>query len=158
MGNGISMKDSDYWIERLGLIEHPEGGYFRETFKSSDVMNMDALPDRYTGDRTASTAIFFLLKSGQVSLFHRLKSDEVWHFYTGSPLILHVLDPDKGYQQKYLGSDLENGQSFQIIIESGKWFGGTVLHENSYTLVGCTVAPGFEFVDFEVGRRPYISL
>ena len=147
------MKDADYWIEKLGLVKHPEGGYYREVYRSSEIIPLDALPARYNGERSFSTSIYFLLREKETSRLHRLKSDELWHFYTGSPLNIHVIDPDGNHLAIKLGSDFEKGESFQYTIEKGCWFGATVNDPSSYSLAGCTVAPGFEFDDFEIGQR-----
>lgn len=144
------MKEAQRWIEELELEPHPEGGYFRETFVSSDEIPTDHLGRNYSGPRKAYTLIYYLLKSGQVSKFHRLKSDEIWLYHAGSTLDIHVLDTDGNYEIKKLGPALENGESFQHIIKPGNWFGASVARENSYCLVSCFVSPGFDFADFEM--------
>jgi len=146
-------RTAEYWIERLGLNLHPEGGYFRETYRSVDRLTASALPEQYESDRVFSTAIYFLLRGTQVSRLHRLKSDELWHFHAGSSAAIHLIEPDGGYAELRLGPDLDRGESFQHVIPAGCWFGATVDAADSYTLVGCTVAPGFDFADFELGER-----
>ncbi|KAA3620138.1 MAG: cupin domain-containing protein [Calditrichaeota bacterium] len=146
------MKTADYWIEKLNLASHPEGGYFRETYRSDEKISREDLPQRFAGDRDISTAIYFLLKSGQRSLFHRIKSDELWHFYSGSPLTIHMISTEGHYTTLSLGTGIENGQHFQCSVPAGIWFGATVDLPNSFSLVGCTVAPGFDFADFEFGK------
>ena len=113
------MKDAGYWIKSLELIEHPEGGYFRETYRSPEAICKDSLPARYEGDRSFSTSIYFLLIGEQFSAFHQLKSDELWHFYVGSPLTIHIIDEDGNYSTTKLGRDLEKGEVFQTAIEAG---------------------------------------
>jgi len=146
-------KNADYFIEKLCLKEHPEGGYFRETYCSDIVIKKDVLPDRYTGDRPLLTAIYFLLKGNDFSSFHRLKSDELWHFYFGSSMTIRIIKPDgKPYKIK-LGMDVENNEVCQAKIPAGCWFGAVVDDTESFSLVGCTVSPGFDFDDFELGER-----
>lgn len=137
------------WIARLQLEPHPEGGYFRRSYTAGLTL---LLPDR-AGPRPAATAIYYLLKSGQRSRLHRLKSDELWHFYTGSPLTVHVLDGEGQYAARLLGHDPTLGQQFQLSISAGCWFGATVDDPAGFSLVGCTVAPGFDFADFELANR-----
>src|SRR5579871_325621 len=149
------MKDStsaEYWIKKLRLELHPEGGYFRQTYKSELILAHEALPG-FGGSRAASTAIYFLLEGHNFSAFHRLRSDEMWHFYAGSPLAVHVIDPAGGYSSILLGDDPDAEQVFQAVVRAGCWFASHVADWNSWALVGCTVAPGFEFNDFEMARR-----
>ena len=147
------MKDADYWIKTLGLIKHTEGGYYREVYRSREIIPHNALPTRYNGERSFSTSIYFLLRGNETSRLHRLKSDELWHFYAGSPLTIHVIDLYGKHSTTKLGSDFEKGEIFQSTIEKGCWFGAIVNDPSSYSLLGCTVAPGFEFDDFELGHR-----
>jgi uncharacterized protein len=167
-------RDADYWIERLQLRPHPEGGYFRETYRADGKIKGEDLVPPYPSDRAFSTAIYFLLKGHEVSKFHRLRSDEVWHYYYGSSLALYVIDPEGRLKKHILGPDAEKGETFQVIVRSGLWFGAKVSPErsfpsvpseaglsavervndaDSYTLIGCTLAPGFDFEDFELARR-----
>jgi predicted cupin superfamily sugar epimerase len=142
------MKDSAYWIGKLQLIKHPEGGYYRETYRAAESIPQGGLPPRFNGPRVFSTAIYFLLPSEECSALHRIKSDEVWHFHAGSPLTIHVIDQNGAYTQIKLGGD-----SFQAVVRAGCWFGATVDAHGSYALAGCTVAPGFDFADFELAKR-----
>ncbi len=137
----------------LQLEPHPEGGYFRQTYRSEVVIPREALPSAFTGVRSASTAIYFLLEGKDFSAFHRLRSDEVWHFYVGSPLAVHVIEPDGKYSSILLGGDPDAGQVFQAVVRAGCWFGSHVADWKSWALVGCTVAPGFDFEDFEMADR-----
>jgi predicted cupin superfamily sugar epimerase len=145
------MNDANYWIDRLRLQRHPEGGYFRETYRASDTIPAAGLPPRFVGERAFSTLIYFLLPGMEYSALHRIRSDEVWHFYSGSSLTIHVIDADGGYAPLQFGSD-----SFQAVVPAGCWFGATVDDPDSYALVGCTMAPGFDFADFELGRRDHL--
>jgi uncharacterized protein len=144
-------KDAQYWIHHLGLSPHPEGGYYRATYKSDLTIVRSALPSSYQGDRSASTAIYFLLDEGNFSAFHRIASDEVWHFYAGSSLVVYVIDPEGNYSELHLGSD--EGEVFQAVVKAGCWFASRVRDAVGFALVGCTVAPGFDFADFELGVR-----
>lgn len=144
------MKDADHWIKNLGLIEHPEGGHFKETYRAAEEVSRDSLPSRYQQARVFSTSTYYLLEGDDVSRFHRLKSDEVWHFYVGSSLSIHIIDGYGAYSRIGLGSDSDRGQVFQAVVPAGIWFGATVDDPESYSLVGCTVAPGFDFKDFEL--------
>ena len=132
---------------------HPEGGYFKEVYRSNEKIAPEALPERYKSDRNFGTSIYYLLKSGESSKLHRLKSDEIWHFYYGSPIAIHIIHPNSDYQRIVLGSDIDKGEFLQYTIKAGCWFGAAPLDENSYSLVGCNVFPGFDFDDFEMGKR-----
>ena len=149
----LMRNDAKYWIQKLRLEPHPEGGYFRQTYRSDVVIAREALPSGFTGARAASTAIYFLLEGENFSAFHRLRSDEVWHFYTGSPVVVHLIQRDGAYSSILLGCDLEAGQVPQAVVRAGCWFASHVADWKSFAVVGCTVAPGFDFQDFEMGKR-----
>ena len=146
-------KNAQYWVEQLGLSPHPEGGFYRATYKSDLTIAHSALPVSFQGDRSASTAIYFLLAGNDFSAFHRIASDEVWHFYVGVRLGVHVLDEEGRYSEILLGSDPERGEVPQAVVKAGSWFASRVREGKSFALVGCTVAPGFDFEDFEMGKR-----
>ncbi len=146
-------RDAAYWIVSLQLSRHPEGGYFRRTYEAREEIAKEHLPERFRGPRRFSTAIIYLLPGHDVSCFHRLQADELWHFYTGSALTLYVLDPSGALSQTRLGADHERGETFQATVPGGCWFGAIVDDPASYSLVGCTVSPGFEYEDFELGER-----
>lgn len=146
-------RDAAYWIRELDLRDHPEGGHYRETYRSEGSIAASALPGPPRGDRAYSTAIYYLLRSDEVSLLHRLRSDELFHFYLGSPLVIHEIDPRGGYRARRLGTDPSRGESPQVVVLAGRWFGATVDAPDTFSLVGCTVAPGFDFDDFETGDR-----
>jgi len=141
------------WIKTLALTPHPEGGYFRETYRSAWSFPAGALPAEFSGARQASTAIYFLLEGQDFSAFHRLHSDEMLHFYAGGALVLHELSADGSYARKTLGSNPEAGEELQLVVEAGRWFAVGVRDPGSYALIGCTVAPGFDFADFEIAKR-----
>ena len=151
--NSITTKDARYWIERLQLEPHPEGGYFRQTYRSDVVIAREALPVGFSGARAISTAIHFLLERETFSAFHRLRSDEVWHFYVGEPLVVHVIDAEGKYSRNLLGDDPEAGQVLQAVVRAGCWFASHMADWKGFAVVGCTVAPGFDFADFEMGKR-----
>ncbi len=140
------------WIEKLGLEPHPEGGYFRQTYKSELVIDQAALPV-YSGPRAASTGIYFLLEGEDFSALHRLRSDEMWHFYAGGTLVVSVIEADGKYSEILLGSDPDAAEVFQAVVKAGCWFGSRLRAPGTFALVGCTVAPGFDFADFEMGQR-----
>ncbi|MBN1671228.1 MAG: cupin domain-containing protein [Kiritimatiellae bacterium] len=146
-------RTAEYWIDRLRLSRHPEGGYFRETYRSTETISPAALPHRYGGRRSISTAIYYLLTDGECSGLHRVKSDEVWHFYAGSPLTLHIINERGDYAQIALGASPDRGETLQATVKAGCWFGATVDPPQAYALAGCTVAPGFDFADFQLAHR-----
>ncbi len=141
-------------IRLLGLKPlQPEGGYFRETYRSRESFRAAALPVRYRGKRSHGTAIYFLLTPDTFSALHRLKSDEVYHFYAGDPVELLVLQPGRESAIRTLGSDLTKRQRPQLVVPRGAWQGARLARGGSWALLGTTVAPGFEYADFELGRR-----
>lgn len=152
-GVNVENKDARYWIEKLRMEPHPEGGYFRQTYRAGLMIGAEALSQGFSGARAASTAIYFLLEGGNFSAFHRLRSDELWHFYAGSPLCVEVIQLRGEHSSILLGSDPEEGQVFQAVVPAGCWFASHVADWKGWALVGCTVAPGFDFADFEMGKR-----
>ena len=146
-------KNAQYWIDHLGLSPHPEGGYYRVTYQSDLTIVQNALPSAFHGDRSASTAIYFLLAGRDFSAFHRIASDELWHFYAGSGLMVYVIDPEGNASQLHLGDDFEAGEVFQATVKAGCWFASRLKDAAGFALVGCTVAPGFDFADFELAKR-----
>ncbi len=147
------MNKTDIYIKKLNLIPHPEGGYFREVYRSDELLKNEVLPGRYIGNRTFSTSIYFLLEGEQKSLLHKLKSDEIWHFYDGSSVKLYTIDSEGKVLRRLLGRNIDEGESMQLVIKRGYWFCAEVSDENSFSLFGCTVTPGFDFSDFELGER-----
>jgi predicted cupin superfamily sugar epimerase len=144
---------AEYWIEKLNLQIHPEGGYFRETYRAEGLIQNASLPASFIGERNYATAIYFLLTSANFSAFHKVASDEMWHFYTGSALEIHWIDTQAELQTIRLGSNFEKGEVFQALVPANAWFCAQVIDNQGYTLVGCTVAPGFNFADFELAKR-----
>jgi uncharacterized protein len=149
------VSDAAFWIERLDLRPHPEGGYFRETYRAAESVAAEHLPERFTGPRSFATAVYFLLTRDAFSAFHRIRSDELWHFYAGDPVTLAILDADGKGQlaTQCLGRDPTRGESPQVVVRAGAWFAAEVTTAGRFALVGCTVAPGFDFADFELGSR-----
>ena len=141
------------WIASLGLQPHPEGGFYRETYRAQEIIAADHLPRRFGGARACSTAIYFLLPGDQVSALHRIKSDEIWHFYAGGAMTLTLIHADGRLEEHRLGPDPQRGESFQVLVPAGCWYGAAVDDPAGYALVGGTVAPGFDFADFELADR-----
>ena len=138
------------------MAQHPEGGYFTETYRSSEKLNQSQLPDRYSSDRVFGTSIYFLLTTESVSNFHKLNSDEIWHFHFGGMAKIHFLFEDGSYNAQLIGSDLESDASLQVTIPRGSWFAAEVIN-GDFILVGCTVSPGFEFEDFVLADQQELS-
>ncbi len=148
-----TMKNAEYWVKNLGLEPHPEGGFFKEIYRSDESIAQEALPKRFTGGRVFSTSIYYLLKHENISLFHRIKQDEVWHFYEGDSLTIHSISEDGTYVKQLLGKNIEAGETFQVVVKAGVYFAAEVNDKSSFGLVGCTVSPGFDFDDFELPLR-----
>ena len=146
-------RNAAYWIERLRLEKHPEGGFYKEIYRSSLKIPATSLPSSFRGDRVASTSIYFLLEENQFSALHRIASDEVWHFYDGDCLAIFELTNEGNMRVHRLGNSPDEGESLQVIISAGNWFGAKPDNGSEYALVGCTVAPGFDFDDFEFAKR-----
>jgi predicted cupin superfamily sugar epimerase len=138
----------------LNLKPHPaEGGYFVETYRSYEYIREDALPDRYKGARPYGTAIYYLLTPETFSAVHRLQSDEIFHFYMGDPVEMLQLLPDGSGRVLILGPDILNGMQPQVIVPRNVWQGARLLQSGRLALIGTTVSPGFEFMDYEFGHR-----
>jgi len=148
------MLSADELIRHFDLTPHPkEGGYFRETYRSTEIYPSAALPPRYEGARSAGTAIYYLLTPTTFSAMHRLKSDEIFHFYLGSPLRMLQLSPEGTGRTLVLGPDISAGQQLQVVVPRGVWQGSLLEPGGDFALVGCTVAPGFDYADYEGGDR-----
>lgn len=142
-----------YYVQAFHMQPHPEGGYFAETYRASETIPQSALPERFGGDRAFSTAIYFLLESHHVSALHRIASDEVWHFYAGGALEIFVITLTGELSVIRLGNNPDQGEVFQAVVPAGCWFGSAPARGVDFSLVGCTVAPGFDFSDFEMASR-----
>lgn len=146
-------EDAGQLIARLKLLPHPEGGYFRETYRAPLQLGASSLAPHFSGARSASTAIYYLLAAGDRSRLHRIRADEVWHFYGGDPLQVVALTATGEVSVTLLGNDIAAGQVPQHVVPAGHWFGACPALGSAYSLVGCTVAPGFDFADFEMAER-----
>jgi uncharacterized protein len=140
-------------IEQYKLSPHPEGGWYTQTYKSKEIIPANALPTRFAADRPISTAIYFLLEEGNFSAFHKIKSDECWHFYLGNPLEIFIILPDGSLQTILLGNNFNEGQHFQFIVPANCWFASRPAPGSAFSFVGCTVSPGFDFDDFELAKE-----
>ncbi len=148
------MKQSaENWVEKLSLQPHPEGGYYKETFRACEEILSDHLPKRFSGNRSVSTGIYYLLEKENFSAFHRIKSDELWHHYDGGALLIHIIDDKGDYEVIKLGKNLDQGEVPQAVVPYGEWFAAEPEDKTSFAFVGCTVSPGFDFADFELGKR-----
>ena len=140
-------------IEQYGLKPHPEGGFFAQTYRSPSLIPRVALPAEFTGERNFSTAIVFLLRKNDFSALHRLRQDEIWHFYLGGALRLVMISPDGKFSETILGRNGRAGDVVQAAVPAGYWFGARPVEGAAFSFVGCTVAPGFDFDDFELAKR-----
>jgi len=148
------MLTAEQVIGRLQLVPLTiEGGYFRETYRSPLRFMPHALPPEYGHERSASTAIYYLLTPDSFSAIHRVKSDEVFHFYAGDAVEMLQLSPDGDARILYLGNDLAPGREPQLVVPAGVWQGCRLVPGGRWALLGCTVAPGFEYADFELADR-----
>lgn len=141
--------NAEDWVTHLDMAAHPEGGYFKQSFVSPEKISLMSHP----AERNLYTSIYFLLRSQDVSHFHRLKSDELWYFHAGNAVTVHILDAEGNYRAEKLGLELTAGERPQVLVEKGSIFGSTVDAENTFSLVGCMVSPGFDFADFELLRQ-----
>ena len=145
-----SKPDAEYLIEKLGLKPLPrEGGFFRETYRADRKMTGNFTP----GEKSVSTCIYFLLKEDTFSAFHRLPSDEIWHFYAGDPVQLRIIDGAGVLKVHTLSSSLCDDSAPQVVVSAGCWQAAALAEGGRYALLGCTVAPAFDFSDYEHGLR-----
>jgi uncharacterized protein len=147
------MQNAEYWIQNLNLIPHPEGGFFREIYRSNLEIDQKFLPYGIKGSRRLCTSIYYLLRSKDISKLHRLKSDELWYYHYGSTLKIVMIDQEGNKHTKFLGANAEKSEHLQIEIPAGTIFGALITEEESYCLVSCVVSPGFDFNDFEIFDR-----
>ena len=140
-------------ISKLDMQPHPEGGYYKEIYRSEDEISSDFLSERYPGGRNCSTSIYYLLISGSFSAFHKINQDEIWHFYDGAPVAIHIISPFGKYKKQIVGRNLDQEEVPQLVVPGNHWFAAEVTEHDNFSLVGCTVAPGFDFDDFELAKR-----
>lgn len=141
-------------IEALGLTPLPmEGGYYSETYRCGERIPRAVVDSRYPSERSICTAIYYLLTPEMFSAMHRVRSDEIFHFYRGDPVEMLMLYPDGSHELVMLGSDVLSGEKPQMLVPHGVWQGCMLKAGGEYALMGCTVAPGFEFEDYEHGDR-----
>jgi uncharacterized protein len=140
------MKNAEYYIKNLEMIPHVEGGYFKESFLSGD---------KVKENKNLWSSIYFLLRTGEVSNFHRLKSDELWYYHDGEALTIYMISPDGNLITKQLGINIEDGEVPQVLVPKGYIFGSAMNNEGP-SLVGCMVAPAFEYEEFELFERTYL--
>jgi predicted cupin superfamily sugar epimerase len=150
-------KDAAYWIRQLQLTSHVEGGYYKEVYRSQATTQTSQAAGGSQGTRSLATSIYFLLTMDQFSAFHRIYADELWHFYAGQTVLIYEIHPTGELLVHRLGPDPERGESLVVLIRAGHWFASRVDHGGSYGLVGCTVTPGFEFFDFQLGSRKELT-
>jgi predicted cupin superfamily sugar epimerase len=144
--------NSQYWIEKLELVRHIEGGYYKQIYASKRQCQEH-------GNRNLATCIFYLLDSNDFSAFHKINSDEIWHFFIGSSLTMYIFnEKDSKLKIVKLGKKLDKGENLQVIINEGDWFAAEVNDKSSFTLVGCTVIPGFEFKNFKLAKKKSLLL
>lgn len=145
-------------VKKYEMLAHPEGGWYKENYRSEEIIDKQALPERFTEGRSFSTAIYFLMEKGNFSGFHRIKSDECWHFYAGQTLLVYVINKTGNLEIIKLGNNIELGECFQYVVPANCWFASRPADESEFSFVGCTVAPGFDFDDFELAFADNLSL
>jgi uncharacterized protein len=142
-------KEAARWVKRLGLERHPEGGYFKQTYSTDLVINVKG----YDGPRHAATAIYYLLDGSEFAAFHRIKSDEIWHHYAGGPLTIHSIGNDGKLSKIKIGKSMP-----QVVIKANTWFAASLSgNKKSHCLLGCTVSPGFDYRDWELGKKEELA-
>lgn len=134
-----------------------EGGYYSETYRSTEMISQECLPDRYSSHRSVCTAIYYLLEPGTFSELHRVASDEIFHFYLGDPVEMLQLWPDGSGKRVLIGTDIEKDMAPQVVVPHGVWQGARLVAGGKLALLGCTVSPGFEYADYQSGSRQLLS-
>jgi len=151
------LTSASHWIKHLQLAQHVEGGWYSEVYRSALMIRKEQLPPVFSGARNACTHIYFLLEQGNFSAFHRIASDELWHFYSGDPLVVYEIDTRGSLTEHLLGNNPLLGHSPFCVISAGSWFGSRPATGSEYALVGCTVSPGFDFADFELANADELA-
>ncbi|WP_299216314.1 cupin domain-containing protein [uncultured Dokdonia sp.] len=147
------MNTKETLIKSLDLQPHPEGGYYKETYRSQGNIAEECLSDAYNGSRSHATGIYFLLTSDNFSAFHKINQDEMWHFYDGASILLHIILKEGVYSQHIIGRNILAGEVPQLVVKGGDWFAAEVIGVDTFSFVGCTVSPGFDFKDFVLPSR-----
>lgn len=145
--------DAEKIISTFDLQKHPEGGYYKEVYRSEGSILNKNLPNYFSGDRNYATSIYFLLTSNDFSAFHKINQDEIWHFYRGTTLKLHVISPEGKYNSVLIGNNFDEGEVPQYVVPAQHYFAADVVASNSFSFVGCSVSPGFDFKDFEMPEK-----
>lgn len=140
-------------VKKLDLQPHPEGGYYKETYRSEDIIRDTILGNEFNGSRNLCTGIYYLLESDDFSALHKINQDEMWHFYLGEAIELTMISEAGELSMVTIGNNVSNGEVLQFVVPKRNWFGARLLKANSFALVGCTVSPGFDFNDFKLGER-----
>ena len=138
--------NSKTYIEKLEMLPHPEGGFYKEKFRSEKSFQFEGID----GERSICTSIYFLLEKGQTSALHRIKSEEIWYFHDGQTLEIIELDINGNEMITRLGKDISNGEVLQHVVPANVWFGARLAINSEFCSVGCQVSPGFDFKDFEL--------
>ena len=140
------MNNAAYYIQKLDLLPHPEGGHYKEIYRNEK----NILVDGFEGERSMGTSIYFLLQAGERSALHRIKSDEIWYHHDGGAL--EIIEQDENQQEIIirLGKNIANGEKLQHVVKAGRWFGAHPAKETEFVLVGCQVSPGFDYRDWEM--------
>ncbi len=146
------MYTAEYFIKNLDMKAHPEGGFYKEIYTAEEHITANELSVNFEGSRILWTSIYFLLRDGEVSNFHRLKSDEMWYYHGGSPLTIYMISPKGELITEQLGLNVLAGEKPQVLVPKDYIF-GSAMNNEGYALVGCMVSPGFEFRDFELFNR-----
>lgn len=151
------MLTKEQLIEKLDLQKHPEGGYFKETYRSEISISESSLPPDFNSERSVCTCIYFMLTSDEFSAFHKVNQDEIWHFYLGHTILLHMISPEGDYSNIKIGTDFSADETPQFVVPAQHWFAAEIEDPEGFALVGCTVAPGFDFKDFELANREQLQ-
>lgn len=152
------MNKAEQIAAALDMQAHPEGGYYRETYRSQGMIGPQEDGNAFPAGRNFSTCIYFMLTAGNFSAFHRIRQDEIWHFYDGNPLELIMISPEGELSGHIMGPGILSGQLPQVVVPAGCWFAAALVPDGEYALVGCSVSPGFHFDDFELASRHDLSL
>lgn len=150
-------KNAAYWINKLHLEKHPEGGWFKEVYRSVEVVPGKSLSEGFPRSRNFSTSIYYLLEGDDFSSFHRIKSDEIWHYYKGnSPIEIISIENGKIFR-RLCGNQPDENQDFQLVVPKNTWFATRLSNSKGFALAGCTVSPGFPFADFELAGKELLE-